>query len=421
MTGPRAPSNAARGSIRRVFPVTPAAIGPYRVLRELGRGGMGVVYEVQDPQAPRTLALKLILPGEAGPDALARFAREAQLLARVRHPNVVTVHTMGEANGAPYLVTDLVVGHELSALGRTGPVDPRRAAELVRTLADAVAALHRLGVLHRDLKPENVFVREDGTPVLLDFGLAREIVGPDAASHSVSGLASSSALGVYALAASPDGRTIAVGGDWRRVWVIDVDRLRPDRHIDAATDELAYVEDPAISSDARSLALVRSHVADESGERPYFRWRIEVWSLEGDQPTLVSGTVDEGSPTRPSAVTWTNDFLVVGHATGLITSWRVKPGADLELAAEARLPGGSDGTLGTSDVHELVTAPDGKTVYVASKERVAALVAGAKKLSWTSALLARPAFSIDVSPDGALLVVGDDAGEVTLWGAPPPR
>jgi hypothetical protein len=154
----------------------PRQLGPYRVVREVGRGGMGAVYEVRHPDLPdRALALKLML-GEPDGVALARFEREGQLLARVRHRGVLMVHHAGRLQEGPYLVTDLVVGSSLAGLARAGAVAPRRAAELVRDLADAVAAMHAAGVLHRDLKPDNVLLREeDGSPVLLDFGIARDL------------------------------------------------------------------------------------------------------------------------------------------------------------------------------------------------------------------------------------------------------
>ncbi|MCO5171698.1 MAG: serine/threonine-protein kinase [Planctomycetes bacterium] len=149
-------------------------IGPHEVVRELGRGGMGVVYEVTDPALPRRLALKLILD-RADPEALARFGREVELLARVRHPNVVAVHAVGRAPEGPYVLMDLVEGEPLSRL--VGRLEAPRAVEVLRGLCDAVGALHAQGVLHRDLKPQNVIVRPDGTPVLLDFGLARDPAG----------------------------------------------------------------------------------------------------------------------------------------------------------------------------------------------------------------------------------------------------
>jgi predicted Ser/Thr protein kinase len=142
-------------------------IGPYKVLGKLGEGGMGTVYRVQDPEAPRQLAVKLIKGDDA--HRTERFLREAETLARVTHPAVVKVHHL-ERGPPPYLVLELIEGTPLADMP---PPTPRQAAKLIRELADAVAAVHREGILHRDLKPENVIVR-DGKPVLLDFGVARD-------------------------------------------------------------------------------------------------------------------------------------------------------------------------------------------------------------------------------------------------------
>ena len=153
-------------------------VGPYQLVRELGRGGMGVVYVARHPQIPRPLALKRLLVGMAEPKERARFLREAELLARVRHPNVVTVHDLATApNGDPYLVTDLVEGVPLDVRLKRGPLEAGEAARIVKALAGGVEAVHAQGVLHRDLKPANVIVTPAGEPVLLDFGLARELNG----------------------------------------------------------------------------------------------------------------------------------------------------------------------------------------------------------------------------------------------------
>ena len=153
--------------------------GPYELVGPLGRGGMGRVLEVRHPDLPgRRLALKLVRSAKSASAparavALRRFQREAQLLARVRHPGVVTVHATGESEHGPWIVMDLVEGRSLAELLGDGPLPRARAVELVLGVAEAVAAAHAAGVLHRDIKPSNVLVRADGRPVLIDFGLAR--------------------------------------------------------------------------------------------------------------------------------------------------------------------------------------------------------------------------------------------------------
>jgi formylglycine-generating enzyme required for sulfatase activity/predicted Ser/Thr protein kinase len=144
-------------------------LGPYRILSCLGKGGMGVVYKVHDPRAGRIAALKL-LKKDADAAALARFEREATLMARIRHPNVVGVHQVGRLAEGPFILMDLVEG---SALDPAQPRDLREVTRIVAEVSRAVEALHEAGVLHRDLKPDNVVLTPDGRPVLLDFGIAR--------------------------------------------------------------------------------------------------------------------------------------------------------------------------------------------------------------------------------------------------------
>ena len=150
------------------------SIDGFPIIRELGRGAMGVVYEARHPELDRTVALKLFNAG-ADSVALLRFAREAELLARVKHPNVLAIHTFGNAPEGPYLVTERVEGTDLQELLRNGRFDPGRAAALVEQVARGVAALHAQGVIHRDLKPANVIVDDADTPTLLDFGLAMDV------------------------------------------------------------------------------------------------------------------------------------------------------------------------------------------------------------------------------------------------------
>ncbi len=149
-------------------------VGPYEIHEEIARGGMGVVYRAHDPRVGRDVALKLLLEFEANPDELERFKIEAEALARLKHPGVVSVHDLGWHQGKPYLVMDLVEGESLDArLKRGGPLDTTTTRALFVELANALQAVHEAGILHRDLKPQNVLVTPEGRGVLIDFGLAK--------------------------------------------------------------------------------------------------------------------------------------------------------------------------------------------------------------------------------------------------------
>ena len=151
-------------------------IGPYTILEVLGRGGMGVVFRAVHQGLKRPVALKTIHPAaSARSQSQERFRIEGEAVARLDHPNIVRVYDSGESDGQPFLAMELVEGETLSMkLGRD-IMEFADAAELVRSLASAVAYAHSQGVIHRDLKPSNVLLMRSGTPKIVDFGLARMI------------------------------------------------------------------------------------------------------------------------------------------------------------------------------------------------------------------------------------------------------
>ena len=153
---------------------TPTTIGPYTIDRELGRGGMGVVYLGRDTRLDRAVAIKA-LPAHLAddPDRLARFEREARTLASLNHPNVAGIHGVEEHDGARYLVLEFVEGETLAATLDRGPLSVDEAIELAVQIAAGVEAAHDAGVVHRDLKPGNIIITPDGKAKVLDFGLAR--------------------------------------------------------------------------------------------------------------------------------------------------------------------------------------------------------------------------------------------------------
>ena len=166
----------------------PARLGEFRILREIGRGGMGVVYEAEQTSLRRRVALKVLPPAlRADRQLYARFRREAEAAARLRHPGVVPVYSCGEAGGAPFYAMERVEGDSLAERIRRRrrgedaglPADPaeyrRAAVETAARVADALAYAHGRGILHRDVKPANILIEPDGTPRLTDFGLALDL------------------------------------------------------------------------------------------------------------------------------------------------------------------------------------------------------------------------------------------------------
>jgi tetratricopeptide (TPR) repeat protein len=158
----------------------------YEVETVLGSGGMGVVFRARHLALGRTVAIKMLLAGAfAGPSELARFRREAEALAGLRHPNIVQIYDAGEVDGHPYFTMELVDGGSLASRDSATPQPARQPAKLVATLARAVQFAHTAGIVHRDLKPGNILQGPDGIPKITDFGLALPVA--DGTRFTISG------------------------------------------------------------------------------------------------------------------------------------------------------------------------------------------------------------------------------------------
>ena len=159
--------------------VTPGTrLGPYEVLAPIGAGGMGEVYRAHDPRLGRDVAIK-ILPRVFAEDAnrLRRFEHEARAVGSLSHPNIMSVFDIGNHEGSPFLVMELLPGQNLAERLRAGALPAKSALDLAVQIAQGLAAAHEKGIVHRDLKPANVFITTGGQVKILDFGLAKQIVG----------------------------------------------------------------------------------------------------------------------------------------------------------------------------------------------------------------------------------------------------
>ncbi|HIE38145.1 MAG TPA: serine/threonine protein kinase, partial [Anaerolineae bacterium] len=149
-------------------------VGPYRIVEKLGQGGMATVFKAYHPALDRYVAIKVLHPAfREDPNFLTRFQREARIVAKLDHPNIVPIYDFSEHRGHPYLVMRFIEGQTLKTRLQDTPISLEEVQRVVEAVGDALAYAHRQGILHRDIKPSNIILAPEGQIYLTDFGLAR--------------------------------------------------------------------------------------------------------------------------------------------------------------------------------------------------------------------------------------------------------
>src|SRR5229473_3812653 len=149
-------------------------MGPYRIMARLGEGGMGAVYRARDTRLGRDVAIKVLTAVTLSDrERMQRFEQEARATGMLNHPNLLTIYDVGNTEGTPFLVSELLEGETLRDRLDRGAIPPRKSVDIALQIAHGLAAAHDKGIVHRDLKPENIYLTKDGRVKILDFGLAK--------------------------------------------------------------------------------------------------------------------------------------------------------------------------------------------------------------------------------------------------------
>jgi serine/threonine protein kinase len=316
---------------------TGTKLGAYKILSALGAGGMGEVYRARDTKLNRDVAIKVLLPAVANdPDRLARFSREAQVLASLNHPNIAHIYGIEDAA----IVMELVEGEDLAQRISRGPIPLDEALPIARQIAEALEAAHDHGIIHRDLKPANIKVRPDGTVKVLDFGLAKAV---DPAAGSSATAMNSPTLSIHATEAgvilgtaaymSPEqarGKAVDKRTDIWALGCVSFEMLTGQRAFqgDDATDTIVAVVSkepdwsalpPAVSAHIRKL-LQRCLEKDPKRRLDSAAAiRIEI----DDAPNLPNLPNPPNPPNLPWAVALVAALAAVAATSALV--WRGPP------------------------------------------------------------------------------------------------
>jgi serine/threonine-protein kinase len=368
-------------------------LGHYDVTALIGEGGMGQVYQATDTKLNRQVALKILPEAFASdPDRLARFQREAQVLASLNHPNIAAIHGLEDSEGTKALVLELVEGPTLADRIAQGPIPLEEALPIAKQIAEALEAAHEAGVIHRDLKPANVVIRDDGTVKVLDFGLAKAFQ-PDASdvsqsmSPTISLTAAATQMGMvigtaaYMAPEQAKGKVVDKRAD---VWAFGavlfemLTAQKPFTGDDVSTTLARVIErEPDWEALPSNLSPVlatylRRCLAKEPKQRVHDVADVRL-AMEGAFETTTVSTSEAVAP-QPAvwwqALPWVAGIVMGGVVVGL-SVWSLMRSSVTELDTVTRFVEGLPPDAVISDQHGMALSPDGRTlVYAAAVDGV---------------------------------------------------
>tara|TARA_B100000686_G_C16784746_1_gene974451 strand:- start:369 stop:3041 length:2673 start_codon:yes stop_codon:yes gene_type:complete len=370
---------------------TGTKLGIYEVTGKLGEGGMGEVYRAHDTTLERDVALKVLSDAfVADPDRLARFEREAKVLASLNHPNIGVIHGLESSSDTTALVLELIEGPTLADRIADGPMATEEAVSIATQIAEALDAAHEQGIVHRDLKPANVKVRPDGTVKVLDFGLAKAVTsdssgGSDAATMSITGASQAGMVVGTAAYMAPEqarGKTVDKRADIWAFGVVLFEMVTGGRLFEGedVTDTIAAVvrEEPdwnRLPADlpARLVQVLRGCLRKAPAQRVRDIGDVRL-AIEGLFETTVRAPVEQ--VTVPTTKPWLEPVPLGLGALGLlllggIAAWLVTPAQEAPEEAVVRfaVPLEDGSTFTRFGRHSAVITADGsQIIYVADSQ-----------------------------------------------------
>jgi serine/threonine protein kinase len=381
-------------------------IGPYEVTSRLGEGGMGVVFRAHDTKLRRDVALKLLPDHFAdNPERLARFEREAQVLASLNHPNIGQIYGLEESTGQRCIVMELVEGETLQEILRRGPIPFDEALGLAKQIAEALEVAHEKGIIHRDLKPANIKVTPDGQIKVLDFGLAKALdERPDGRVSDSPTLMSASMPGVilgtaaYMAPEQAKGRTLDRRTDIFAFGCVLYEMLTGRRAFEGedvteilgrvVTAEPDWNQLPAVPATIRQLLrrLLRKDSRQRLGDIRDARIEIEEAGMDAETPVASRSS-------RGLWLAWTvtSVSVLVAAMFAVIHLREPPPSSPPEMRVEINTPATQQ------PLHFAISSDGGQLVFVASGD-------GAQKL-WL-----RPLDATAARP-----LAGTDGAEYPFW------